>query len=99
MAIARIQFEFIWVGLVCPVEGERGIILHGNHKYSNVVYIQNFVTLMHNYPAFNKSYLYNNSLKSMSGSNSDRMDIVVLKKDVKLDVLLQLLPSQLCPES
>ena len=45
MAIARIQFEFIWVGLVCPVEGERGIILHGNHKYSSVVYIQNFASL------------------------------------------------------
>ena len=24
---------------------ERGIILHGNHKYSNVVYIQNFVSM------------------------------------------------------
>ena len=45
MAIARIQFEFIWVGLVRTVEGERGIILHGNHKYSNDVYIQNFASL------------------------------------------------------
>ena len=35
----------------------------------------------------------------MSGPNTDHMDIVVLKKDVKLNVLLQLVPSQLCPES
>ena len=45
MAIARIQFEFIWVGLVRTVEGERGIILHGNHKYSSASFI--FKTLPH----------------------------------------------------
>ena len=40
--------DSIWIymgRLGLSFEGDRGIILHGNYKYSNVVYIQNFVSM------------------------------------------------------
>ena len=84
-----------------PVEGERGIILHGNHKYSSPSFI--FKTLPHSYvhncPAFDQvpSILRQSKINV---SDTDHMVVSFsMKKDMKLNVLLQLIPSELCPES